>query len=331
MLADLLSYYENVETKEGLPEIVEHHFKRKLPLLKDEKKASSQWEITKYYLDIHDIDVASQRILDVGCGTGYTSIYFASAGAKEVVGVDSRLSKIEAFKAFISFLPEDVRTRIKVVRSSITNIEYKDYFDIVFAQEAISHIVDEAIFERLFKMLRTNGVLYITDGNNMLCKKYKNLIFEYWDRCENGPPGVIVGCHTDVGVAYKDIRKKLIQKWFGDKLGKDEINILTNNTAYLYGDSLRETCELYIQNRVFPMQKYIYGTCPIQPEHGYYMEKIFNPYVLRKKLLDIGFTKCFLYGSSGLKRHNIIRQVLKLTPLRIKYRIGKFFAVVAFK
>ena len=70
-------------------------------------------------LNFHDIDVTNQRILDVGCGTGYTSIYFAAAGAKEVVGVDLRASKIGAFKAFISFLPEDVRDKIKVIRSNI--------------------------------------------------------------------------------------------------------------------------------------------------------------------------------------------------------------------
>ena len=141
-------------------------------------------------------------------------------------------------------------------------------------EEALSHIVGEDLLSRLFGMLKEDGVLIISDNNNWLCRAYRKHIAEFWDRVENGPPGKCG--KRKVEFVYKDLRRKLITEWFGDKLNAPDIDALTENTAYLYGVTLREACQQFLSSRELPRHRYKYGTTPINPEHGYFIEKAFD-------------------------------------------------------
>lgn len=58
------------------------------------------WDVRQRELLVRTLgDLRGRRVLDVGCGTGRMSRFFAAAGAREVVGVDFSPSTVEAARA----------------------------------------------------------------------------------------------------------------------------------------------------------------------------------------------------------------------------------------
>lgn len=305
------------------------HYRRHLPYLQNVSKIDRTWRGMAHHLRMLGYEPSGKSVLDLGCGSGYTSIYYAMAGSDRVVGLDLRESKIEAFQSYVGCLPQHLQQRIEVVKSSIEDVAYNDEFDLIYAQESISHIVDEELFARLYRMLKEGGVLLIRDGNNDMCFRYRKRLHQYWERVEKGPAGK---CYPDdVEFVYRDIRKELINKWYQNALDRTTIEMLADNTSYLFGDKLRAACERYVRDGVMPSSPYVYATPPIHPEFGYYNERLFNPYHLRKRLLQIGFQECRLSVPSGHSRGMLTRLAFNALPLRLQYRIQPSFVVMAIK
>ena len=321
-------HYVNHVVPQTLSDGARWHYQRKLRFLADETVARHTWKGINFLLERHNIDLFGKRVLDIGAGTGFTSIYFAAAGAREVVGFDASADKTEVFRAFLAQLPEVIREKIEVNHGRTSQIDYPGRFDLVFAQESISHIVDDKLFERVHAALSSGGVLYITDNNNVLCRSYEKEITDYWERTENGPVGG--QGHHSVEWVYRDLRRDFIRQWF-PVIENDEVETLADNTAYLFADSLREAVQRYLSTGELPEQRYQRGTPPIHPQWGYYMERVFNPYALKEQLLGIGFRKCVLYGGNGVFRPWYLRLLIGLIPLRVKYALRPHFAIIAIK
>lgn len=327
---ELPVYFKEAERgSEGLDEHAKGHYDRKLELLRDPSVVSKQWESINYFLKAHGMDIRGKTVLDVGCGTGYTSIYFAAAGADLVIGMDPRTTKMDAFRSYTKFLPEEIRSRIEMSEIRSEQIVWKDHFDVVYAQEAISHIVDDRLFETLFNSIKPNGLLLISDGNNELCAHYRKEIWDYWDRIENGPPGQ--AGHHFVQAVYKDLRKDIISELLGNNIDNARVEELAQNTSYLHGDELKRAVEDSASTGKHPNSPYKLGTPPIHPIGGYFMEKTFNPYQLKEDLLNVGFSKCRLYGGVGLSKPKYLRPLISMIPLRYKFMRSHDFKVVAIK
>lgn len=305
------------------------HYRRNFSYLASAPKVERTWLGIAHHLKRAGFCPSGKDILDLGCGTGYTSIYFAMAGARRVIGLDLRQSKIEAFQSYIGHLPDETRRRIAAVRIGIEKAAYEDAFDLIYAQEAISHIVDDQLFSRLYRMLRKGGVLFIRDGNNEMCWRYRKRLHKYWERVEKGPAGK---CYPDdIEFVYRDLRRDLIAKWFGDVVDGETIEMLADTTANLYGDGLREACEGYLKAGTRPASRYVYATPPIHPELGYYNERLFHPYRMREELLGIGFRSCRLGVPTGHSRGALTRMAFGVLPLWAQYRIQPSFVVLAQK
>ena len=80
------------------------------------------------------------RLLDLGCGTGWTSVFFARAGY-EVVGVDLAPDMIEQAEA------NRARAGLDGLRFAVSDYEelaFEQAFDCVVFYDALHHAVDEA-------------------------------------------------------------------------------------------------------------------------------------------------------------------------------------------
>jgi len=97
-----------------------------------------------------------ERILDVGCGTGYLTNLIAQAGAR-VIGIDKSASMIDRAQAVYPDL--DLRVM------SATNFHFDAPFDAVFSNAVLHWVLEkEAAVDRMAQALRPGGRLVLEMG-----------------------------------------------------------------------------------------------------------------------------------------------------------------------
>jgi len=112
-------------------------------------------------------DVSGMRILDVGCGVGTMSLYFAAHGA-EVTGVDISPRAIQ--------IANSAAKDLKIKNVSFINGEVEKgsgQFDLILCSEIVEHVPDEAGFLTIIRTnLKRSGKLILTtpSSENLLYK-----------------------------------------------------------------------------------------------------------------------------------------------------------------
>jgi len=130
-------------------------------------------ETHRHFCDFANIAVtlglpAGSRILDVGCGSGWLSEYFARLGY-DVTGIDVSPSLIEISRDRVAKVPYDVdhETRLSC-KFEIHDIEsgpLQQKFDAVICYDSLHHFEDEhSVMTNLASMLDVGGVLFILEG-----------------------------------------------------------------------------------------------------------------------------------------------------------------------
>ena len=118
-------------------------------------------------LDLAGIKTQGLKVIDAGCGFGFTMVVHALLGA-EVTGIELSPLMAQTVETYLPILPEDVRDRINVIRGDVAAMALPDQSaDVVLSLEAISHYLDVGQFvQEAARVLRPGGVLIIADGNN---------------------------------------------------------------------------------------------------------------------------------------------------------------------
>jgi len=111
---------------------------------------------------------AGARILDVGCGSGWLSEYFARLGY-DVTGIDISGDLIRMARERVESVPYklDYETGIhcRFLTHDIEDSALKEKFDAIICYDALHHLVDErAVFRHLSAMLDVGGLLFILEG-----------------------------------------------------------------------------------------------------------------------------------------------------------------------
>ena len=120
----------------------------------------------KYHLQPMIIDSSKPiKLLDVGCGTGNNTIFFAKNGCS-TYGIDiSEAALISADKR-----SKATNVVIELSRSSFTNLDFMDnYFDAVFCDGALYYGDGDTFtagLEEMYRVLKTGGVARIYTKNN---------------------------------------------------------------------------------------------------------------------------------------------------------------------
>lgn len=160
-----------------------------------------------YYIAQHWKEINVQNVLDLGCGLGRHSIYFAKQGF-DVSAFDLSVDGVNHLKQWAD--NENLSIDIKV--ANMLDLPYKDNtFDAVFAYHVISH-TDSAgikqIIKEITRVLKVNGELFIT-----LCSKEtwsfkdagypkldENTIIKTEDGPENGIPHFYVALDDIINI-----------------------------------------------------------------------------------------------------------------------------------
>src|SRR3989338_5472207 len=124
-----------------------------------ETKEEAQENLTKLLIDRGGFQ-EHQRILDVGCGIGGSSIYLAKNLKANVTGIT--ISPIQIEMAYKNALKEKVNIDFKLMDAEDMNL--KKEFDIIWSVEALSHLNDQkTFFKNASKLLLKNGKFAIID------------------------------------------------------------------------------------------------------------------------------------------------------------------------
>ncbi|MCE9668607.1 methyltransferase domain-containing protein [Myxococcus stipitatus] len=100
-------------------------------------------------------------VLDVGCGLGGGSLYWASEHRAHVTAVTNVASHVELVRTFAEI--EGVGARVKVLRCDALAVPGRACFDAVVALESSSYLPRAEWFRRVRALLRPGGVALVAD------------------------------------------------------------------------------------------------------------------------------------------------------------------------
>lgn len=125
-----------------------------------ESASQAQEQLTDTLADMADIS-ANQRIVDVGCGMGGSSIRLAKLRNCTVTGVT--LSPVQRHWAATSALLQGVGSRTKFLAADVESIALEnESFDVLWSVECTEHLFDKAeFFRRAAGWIRPGGRLAI--------------------------------------------------------------------------------------------------------------------------------------------------------------------------
>jgi len=135
----------------------------------DGKKTYAQWQYEKgmdtivFYMDKYTTDdmFKDKTVLDFGCGAGGKSLYYASIGAKKVVGVDIVESYREKANAFAQEL--GLADKFEFHVADATALPFEDHsFDTIIMNDFMEHVnkPEEALKEAL-RIIKPDGKIFI--------------------------------------------------------------------------------------------------------------------------------------------------------------------------
>lgn len=111
-----------------------------------------------------------KNVIDLGCGGGDVTLELAKSGF-DVLAVDQSEKMLEHTAKVLNNMPDEVKARVKLEKSSIESFVAKDY-DSMLSMGVIGYMPsDDVLFELASKVLRKGGY-YIVSFRNRLFNLY---------------------------------------------------------------------------------------------------------------------------------------------------------------
>ncbi|MBQ6893227.1 MAG: class I SAM-dependent methyltransferase [Clostridia bacterium] len=120
-------------------------------------------ETIKFYLDFctEDEMFKGKTIVDIGCGAAGKSLYYASRGAKKVIGVEI----LEKYEAESTALASELglSDKFKFVCADAAALPFEDgSIDTIIMNDAMEHVANpEAVIDECLRVLSKGGRLFV--------------------------------------------------------------------------------------------------------------------------------------------------------------------------
>jgi SAM-dependent methyltransferase len=287
------------------------------------EKALSYYVMDQCYL-FEILRIKGKEVLEIGCGFGLNLICQSLFGAKKSTGIDISKEMISGFRVLLDHLPQlNIEAKLEdfLLADSLNNS-----FDVIILSDAISHIRDTTLLlDRIQRILRPGGVLFIRDGNNdvFLPSKFQSRR-KLWKLYEYGPvPEINAKYGREVDrLSWFDARMKIIKN-VHPSLDEKTLQTIAKKTQGLYGDTVvKASDEFLATGKIQEKPSFSYRN----PYTGETMELGLNPFRLTKELERRHFQCRFLMpliyrqeADSGLPlgKHiavKIMRNIAFLSP-----------------
>ena len=274
-------------------------------------------------------------VLEVGTAWGLVLPLLVAMGAAEAHGVDIVTTMVDYIGCWRSALPPDEASRIEArVGDAASLPNPDDTFDVLLSVEAISHYRDyEPFVSESHRVLKPGGSLLIADGNNGLNPLVRRRNERIWAAHEVDPRveiarGESLEDHPHWMVAR---RERIILEHRPD-LDGDTAHHLALQTSGMVRDQVVEAVDRYVDEGVEPNSPYRRGTVTVHPDHGMYMERLFDPFALARELEMAGFeTRVHGHWGSTKRWQRRASSALDRLPDRITMPTAPSFLVVGVK
>lgn len=133
------------------------------------KKTYSEWQYEKgldtikFYLKCTTTDemFKNKDVLDIGCGAGGKTIFYASQGVNKIIGVEI----LEKYKKDAEDLAKkyNMSEKFSFVCADASKTPFEDEsFDTIIMNDAMEHVDEpEKVLEECYRILKKNGKLYL--------------------------------------------------------------------------------------------------------------------------------------------------------------------------
>jgi len=105
--------------------------------------------------------IAGLKVLDVGCGDGYKTWFYATQQPHKIVGADIDLYRIKLGK---DFCLDEATISPEFAGASVSSLPFEDAcFDVCLMDDVMEHTRDpETSLQEVKRVIRTNGLVYLT-------------------------------------------------------------------------------------------------------------------------------------------------------------------------
>ncbi len=150
----------------------------------DESAAVAQCQLTDTLAEMGEIG-SGDKVLDVGCGMGGSSIRLALKRKGEVTGIT--LSPIQRHWAAASAAVRGARSRTRFLAADAETVQFDpESFDVIWSVECTEHLFDKPeFFRRASSWLRPGGRLVITvwfEGDEATSPEQRQMVEEVCTR-----------------------------------------------------------------------------------------------------------------------------------------------------
>lgn len=133
------------------------------------KKTYAQWQYEKgidtikFYLKHNTADemFKDKVVLDIGCGAGGKTVYYASLGVKKIRGLEI-LEKYREEAENLA-IAHNLADKFEFVRGDAADMPFEDEtFDTIIMNDAMEHVdKPEKVIEECYRVLKKDGRLYL--------------------------------------------------------------------------------------------------------------------------------------------------------------------------
>jgi len=237
------------------------------------------------------IGILSLLAKELGVGTViYNDIYDVSCKDAETIG--NHVGNPADF-----YVQGDIEELINFIKKANINCNAIASYDV------IEHIYDIEIFFKRIPLLSNDGLtIVMASGSNIFNPKRRRLEIkrqievEYLDQQKKWGDK-----ERDCRKSYLKVRNEIISNYLRDnnkELSEKEINKLAKKTRGKMIEDILKCVEDYLKKGIYPPEpKHPTNTC--DPYTGNWMEHLFNPYILKKILVNSGFKAQILNGYYG--------------------------------